>query len=114
MNNEIEKLYQMMGKINPDFKINEDTFNSSFETPNNISDTNNNEEPTGDVKSYEKAMDNSPSLIKSGSKIDTPSEFQGAFKVWFTKLGYLPSKGNITISNINNQVREVLISLGYK
>ena len=115
MNTEIGKLYEMMSKINPDFKLNEDTFNTSFEDTN---DSTNNDEPTdinsGDVKAYEKAMDNSTALVKSGSKIDTPNEFQGAFKVWFTKLGYIPSKGNMTISNVTSQIRDVLLSLGYK
>jgi hypothetical protein len=112
MNEELSKLYEMMIKLNPDFKLNEETFNNTFD----------NQQPaqsefkpkTGDVKMYDKAAKKTTALNKTTSKVNLTTEFGEAFRVWFTKLGYSPQKNAISISKALTEIRKVLIELGYK
>lgn len=116
MENEFGKLIEMMGKLNPDFKLNEanPTFNSSF--------NDNNQQPiqprhnlkSGDVKAYNKTQQQTKSLNKKAEKINTAIEFPEAFKVWFSNLGYSPERKNITITKVLSEIRKAMMELGYK
>ena len=116
MENEFGRLVEMMGKLNPDFKMNEatPTFNSSF-TDNTQQSFQPQQKPkNGDVKAYDKTQQQTKSLNKKAEKIDTVIEFPEAFKVWFSKLGYSPDKKNITITKVLSEIGKAMIELGYK
>lgn len=116
MENEFVKLIEMMGKLNPDFKLNEanPTFNSSFNNDNQQPSQTPQQPKTGDVKAYNKTQQQTKSLNKKAEKINTVIEFPEAFKVWFSKLGYSPEKKNITITKVLSEIRKAMIELGYK
>lgn len=116
MKNDLHILYEMMQKLNPDFKLNEAEFghfNSSF---NSNSQTNNAQpDPkTGDVKNYNKASQNAKTLANKSNKINNRVEFPEAFRVWFNSLGYSPEKRNITIAMAIAEIRKVMTQMGYK
>lgn len=124
MEKNIAKLYEMMKKINPDFKINEDSF-PTFNTQQNTQQTTNQQNTnntqqqnftpkTGDGKTYNKVQNTAKNLNNKTSKINTAMEFPDAFKIWFSKLGYTPEKGNITIARVTSEIRKAMIQLGYK
>jgi len=128
MENEIQKVYEMMRKLNPDFILNEATFNSSFEDPTQAQAQPAQPQPaqpqaaqpqpqtkaSGDNKTYDKAIQANTSLANKSARVNTTTEFPDAFKTWFAKLGYTPEKGNINISRVLANVRKAMIELGYK
>jgi len=63
---------------------------------------------------YQRAVKNSSAVQYSNSRIDTPVEFEDAFKVWFSSTGFHPEKSNLTISQAQVFVKKVMQELGYK
>jgi len=117
----MQKVYEMMKKLNPDFILNEDTFNSSFGSPSTSQPTAQpavkpqvQAQPSGDNKTYDKAIQANTSLANKSARVNTNTEFPDAFKTWFSKLGYTPDKGNINIARVLANVRKAMIELGYK
>lgn len=94
MNEELNKVYELMGKLNENFP----TF------PHKES---------GDVIRYQKDLAKSKIIDKDSKKIDKPIEFESTFKTWFEDLGYVPN-GDLTIIKVLNSVKKVLQELGYK
>lgn len=115
MDSEINKMLEMMQKLNPTFKLNEDSFgrfNNSFgDTQTQSTETT---PKNGDVKNYNKASQNAKSLANKSTKINNRTEFPEAFRVWFNSLGYSPEKGNITIATALAEIRKVMAQMGYR
>lgn len=120
MDKELNKLFEVMSKLNPEFKLNEatPTFDSSFSGQNTQHTATNNiyqqDIKTSDAKAYNKAQQQAKVLSKKTSKINTTIEFPDAFRIWFQELGYSPEKGNITIAKVQSEIRKVMTQLGYK
>ena len=140
MKNEIRKVYEMMHKLNPDFVLNEDTFDSSLGDPSTnaptsvptgntqqtqqSAQTQQTQQPqtqqtqqpqmSGDSGLYNTALQKATSLNNAGSNINTTTEFPQAFQSWFSKLGYSPQNSNISISNVLSSITKVMQSMGYK
>lgn len=120
MNSQLEKMFEAMTKLNPEFKLNEATpaFDSSFSGQNTqqpaTNNTNQQQIKTSDAKAYNKAQQQAKTLAKKSTKINTTVEFPEAFKLWFQQLGYSPEKGNITIAKVQSEIRKVMLQLGYK
>lgn len=81
------RLYELMGKINPELKENFKPL---------------------DVQNMKDNMD-----TDTMSKIDNPNEFKDAFKVWFNTLGFDPNENPISRSKIRIDVDRALEELGY-
>jgi hypothetical protein len=64
-----------------------------------------------DVKFAAKAQGNAKSVGTANKRIDTQSEFAGAFETWFSSLGYKP--GKITKSLVRREIETVLSKLGF-
>lgn len=115
MNSEINKMLEMMQKLNPTFKLNEDSFgrfNNSFgDTQTQSTETT---PKNGDVKNYNKASQNAKALANKSVKINNRVEFPEAFKIWFNSLGYSPEKNNITIAMATTEIRKAMQQMGYK
>lgn len=117
MDNEMNKVFEMMSKLNSDFKINEAnaTFNSTLGAQTQQQQTQAQYTPkTGDVKAYNKANNNAKSVTRVQSRIDNAAEFPEAFKVWFSNLGYSPDKSAVSIAKVTAAIRKVMTELGYK
>lgn len=118
MDESLNKLYEMMGKINPEFKLKEDSFPTSFDNTNNQETTDNSintdDLKNGDAKNYNNVIQKSTSINKASNKINTSTEFPEAFKIWFTKLGYNPNNPSVTISKVTSDIRSIMQELGYK
>lgn len=115
MNPKMEEMFEMMQKLNPDFRINEDSF-SQFNNSFSKDQAQSTEitPKTGDVKNYNKASQNAKSLANKSTKINNRVEFPEAFRVWFNSLGYSPEKGNITIAMAVAEIRKVMAQMGYR
>lgn len=109
---EIKKIFELMSKMSPDFKLNEDSFaqfNADFQSSSQPEDS-----KIADVKNYSKGIQNAKALSNKSNKINNRTEFLDAFKVWFNSLGYTPEKGNITTATIITDIRKAMSELGYK
>lgn len=126
METEIKKIFEMMKKLNPDFNLSEDSF-PTFNTQPQPQAKQQQSQPqvqqktqqsytpkSGDVKTYDKAQQTAKAVNTKSAKVNTTTEFPEAFRVWFTKLGYTPEKGNITIARVMAEIRKVMLQLGYK
>jgi len=51
---------------------------------------------------------------KAASRINTTTEFSGAFKNWFASLGYKPENNTVTISRVQQLIKQAMTELGYK
>lgn len=92
MKNKKNSLFEMMEKINPDFKI-----------PLN--------EESPDVSAMKDILNDKPNVKYRFSKIDNAHEFKGAFKAWFELLGFQPD--DITLSRIKADIDDVLTKKGF-
>jgi len=101
MTNNKHRLFELMEKVNPNFK-NEDVLQKTTEPV-----------PT-DVANLEKAVKSSSSVQYADSRIDTPKEFEFAFKDWLSGTGFHPQKNPISISQAQSFVKNAMESLGYK
>jgi hypothetical protein len=105
MEKDAQKMFEMMQKLNPSFKINEDSFNSSFEAQPTSQPT---AQPTSQSTSQPTAQSTAqPKPIQQ-------SQFQDLFKTWFATLGYTPTNQDVTINKVVNDVKTALQSLGYE
>jgi hypothetical protein len=87
MDKKFNGIYEMMHKLNPEFKLNEDAFGNP---------------------------DGQQGVQPLNTQPIQGDQFQGAFKSWFSSLGYSPADTSITIDDISNNIRTALQSLGYK
>ena len=99
-----QMLFENMGKLNPDFKVNEI-----------------NDQPvqaqSGDVANLQKAVNANSTIQYADSRIDTPQELEDAFGTWLSRTGYsLNAKPNrpLSISLMQTYVRNAMEKLGYK
>ncbi len=65
-----------------------------------------------DVKALAGAQKTATTVQNKAKAINNIQEFPGAFKAWFSTLGFEP--GKISKSAIRSQVEAVLNDLGYK
>jgi hypothetical protein len=120
-----QNLFEMMEKVNPDFKaINEDDScwkgykqygmkeKDGKEVPNCVPVDE--QAPPPDVAAAQKVAQSSTAMQTANYRIDTPQEFEAAFKSWFSTTGFNPQKRPLTISQAQTLVRNAMISLGYK
>jgi hypothetical protein len=101
------RLFEIMKKTNPDFKvINEQQIYSPNTTQPNA------EQLSGDVRSIQNSATSSQK--SAYSRIDTPDEFSQAFRLWFSSLGFNPQKNPIDIGRVTFEVEKIMKELGYK
>jgi len=67
-----------------------------------------------DVKQYSNVQTKATAANKAASRINTTTEFSGAFKNWFASLGYKPENNTVTISRVQMLVKQAMTELGYK
>ena len=67
-----------------------------------------------DVKTYGNVQTKATAANKAASRINTTTEFSGAFKNWFASLGYKPENNTVTISRVQMLVKQAMTELGYK
>ena len=101
-----QKLFDVMGKLNPDFKQpNKENLQEQYATagtPANIQP--NAQLPNSIYKTVAPAL----------KQVNTLDKFAPAFKDWFSFLGYSPKEGNINILKVRTDVENIMKSLGYK
>jgi len=124
MNKDVAKLFENMKMLNPEFNLNEDqTFTNTFDQANSQQPTTGQPQATpaqqpvnqpADVKYLNNVQTKATQVTKAGSKINTTTEFSGAFKNWFSTLGYTPEGNVVTISRVLIFVKQALTELGYK
>jgi len=106
MKNNKQRLLEVMERLNPEFRINEQ---QPQQTPVQAQ--------SGDVANLEKAVNSSSTVQYADSRIDTPQELQDAFGAWISRTGYglnqKPIKP-ISISMVQSLVRNAMEKLGYK
>lgn len=126
-----QNLFEMMEKVNPDFKtaLNEEDScwkgykqygmkeKNGKEVPNCVPV--NEQQPLepklpADVAYLQKATDRSASVKYAASRIDTPQEFQDSFQEWFSTTGFNPQKKPLSISQAQTLVRNAMLKLGYR
>ena len=121
MENDIKKLFENMKMLNPDFTLNElDTFNPTYDNSSatfgvdSKPEQNTQATQPSDVKYLANVQNKATQVTKAGTKINTSTEFSGAFKNWFSTLGYTPEGNVVTISRVLIFVKQALTELGYK
>jgi hypothetical protein len=105
-----QKLFEMMGKINPGYKtvLNEEDSCWDGYKQYGMKDKEGKEVPNcvpideqlpttqykvpADVAYLQKATDKSASVKYAASRIDTPQEFQDGFQEWLSTTGFNPQK----------------------
>jgi len=93
-----QRLFEVMGKVNPDFKLNEITA-----------------EPVAtDIARQQAALKTSPAIQYANSRIDTPQEFEEGFQTWLMTTGFDPTTRPISISLAQSLVRNAMVTLGFK
>jgi hypothetical protein len=101
-----QKLFEMMQKVNSDFK--------PLLSEQIAAGTTGNQPIPTDVAHQQTALKNSPTMEYTNSRIDTPQEFQEGFKVWFSSTGFNPQKKPLNISQAQVLVKNAMVALGYK
>lgn len=99
-------LFENMGKLNPDF--NNEQFNANGLPTQPV-------QPAtlpSDVKTLGNVSQKASTINRAAKRIDTSTEFSGAFQNWFTGLGYTPQK--ISKSKVLMDITKVLNNLGYR
>lgn len=103
-NNTKNFLFEMMEKVNPNFK-----------SPINEQQTTTMPTATAQQQPDVVYANNAYKTIAPTLKlINTIDKFEPAFKGWFSYLGYSPQDGNISITRIRTDVEKVMRELGYK
>ena len=111
--NNKQKLFEMMEKLNPEINITEQF--GQQQPAKTLAQPAQPVQPAqpGDVKSLSRA--NQTSTIQSAAKrINTSLEFPEAFRVWFSSLGYKPDNPAISIMKVKSEIEKVMKSMGYK
>jgi len=126
MQDQTKKLFENFKMLDPDFNLNEATFTDAFSTGNQQPTTT---QPTAtkpaakapvtpsqpsDVKNLAKRSSVATSVNTAASKINTVNEFSGAFKNWFSSLGYKPDNNAISIGKTVSLIRQAMTELGFK
>lgn len=120
-----EEIKQIFEQIN---NVNEDTFSNTFNqttTAPTVNTSNSTAPKTnvqpkkqatqpGDVNYLSKVSNSATTVNKAAQKINTTNEFSGAFKNWFSSLGYTPENNQVSISRVMNLVKNTMTELGYK
>lgn len=104
------KLFENMKKINSDFIINEDMMGNSTALVAPVA-TQQVRQPS-DVNTLANVTKTASSINSASKRIDSATEFSGAFQNWFGNLGYNPQK--ISKSKILMDITKVLNNLGYR
>jgi len=95
--NSKQRLFEMMGYVDPEFNINEAL----------PQDANTDVQMLKNLKS--------PALADAREKIHNQQEFNHAFEYWFSTLGVAKEyKSNINITSTLSNIREVLEKFGVK
>ena len=118
MQNNKKRLFEVMEKINPDFKILNENISI---TADNIQEQDLVQQPvqtqTGDVANLQKAVNANTTIQYADSRIDTPQELQDAFGTWIGRTGYALNNKPvrpISISQVQTLVKNAMTKLGYK
>jgi len=99
-----QRLFEVMGKVNPDFKVNE-IVDQPVQAQN------------GDVATLQKVVNANPAIQYADSRINTPQELEDAFGTWLSRTGYgLQKKVRrpLSIPQMLSYVRNAMEKLGYK
>ena len=91
-----------------------ETFSNTFGNNNNNSNQQPVQNQPGDVKVLQKAQATATQVNKASQRINTTTEFSGAFKNWFNGLGYKPDQNVVNINRVLQLVKKSLQELGYK
>ena len=85
-------LFEMMEKVNPEFRQVD--------------------EISADAATTQKAM--TPLNQRTNSRIDNPQDFKDWFQIQFSTTGFDPKERPISIGQVQGLVRDAMIALGYK
>ena len=88
----------------------DNTFVPTFNNNNNQQQSN---QPS-DVKTLSNVQNKATSVNRAAGKINTTTEFSGAFKNWFQTLGYKPNDSTVSIARVQALVKKSMSELGYK
>lgn len=103
MSSKKQRLFEVMGKVNPEFKNSNEAQAQATVEPLST-----------DVTNLQKAIKTSSSVRFADSKIDTPIEFQEGFKLWLSTTGFNPQKKPLSISQAQTLVKKAMESLGFR
>jgi len=103
-----QRLFEVMEKLNPEFKVNE------ILTPQPTPAQAGARTVSSDVTNLQKISQKSPAMQTANLRIDTPQEFEDGFTIWFTTTGFNPQKKPLSISQAQTSVRRAMEKLGYK
>lgn len=127
-NIETKKLFENFKLLNSDFNLNEATFTDTFSAGNQSTATATTQPAAtaatapaakpqnqpSDVANLNKRTTNATAVQKAASRINTVNEFSGAFKNWFSSLGYKPDNNAISIGKTVSLIRAAMTEMGYK
>jgi hypothetical protein len=106
MANNKKRLFEVMEKVNPGFKLNENIEEEYAATTQGTT--------SPDAAYSQQAMQKSPTVQYANSRINTPQEFEKWFTTEFSTTGFHPQKKPIPISQVQTIVKRVMQNLGYK
>lgn len=111
-----QQLFENMGKINPSF-INEAMGANGLPITGQNQAAGQPQQPQqsqqpSDVKTLGNVAQKASTVQTASKRIDTSTEFGGAFQNWFGNLGYNPQK--ISKTKIIMDITKVLNNLGYR
>jgi len=108
-------LFEMMEKMNPDFKqINELAPVPTSLPPQSSAPTQQQPRMASDVKAVDRANKTATTVQTANKRINTATEFPQAFKLWFESLGYTPQNPAISTSRVLTEIRKAMQEMGYK
>jgi hypothetical protein len=125
---EIKQIFDTISEQNKQNLSESGTFGSTFNKTTTLNTSgstvkNTNTSPTnttkpisqpGDVNYLSKVSSQATTVNKAAQKINTTNEFSGAFKNWFSSLGYKPDNNQVNISRVTTLVKKAMTELGYK
>lgn len=100
--NNKQRLFEVMENLNPEFKQVDEIAPAATTT-----------KPVAqpDVTAMSYALRPAAAMLK---QINTPDEFAGAFKGWFSMLGFSPQNTTINVIRVKSDVEKVMREMGYK
>jgi hypothetical protein len=104
-------LFENMGKLNPEFKMQEE---QNLQELQPVAATSTATQQYGQQPDVTYADSTYKTIAPALKQINTPEKFAGAFKGWFQYLGYTPQAGNMTIQRARMDVENALKALGYR
>lgn len=124
MNEDKQRLFEVMGKVNPEF-ISEAAppiggtqapapVGQAATTPTGTAQLPAQKPLATDVVALNKATQTASGMQNKMTRINTATEFPQAFKSWFAGLGYKPENPAISTARVLTDIRKAMAEMGYK